>query len=288
VFHPWLIIPLHPFPISFLMQISVAHDFLPKRNSTRASMVMDLFGIGFERGRHIIAEDLSLPIDDESDDGQIVLFTGESGSGKSSLMRGTADALSQNGRSVANVDALELGNQTLIDTLPLGLNESMQLLSACGLAEAHLMLRTPEELSDGQRYRFRLALALAQGADWILADEFTATLDRRLAKVVAFNIRKLADRTCTRFLLATTHEDVTEDLAPDLHVRCRLDGEIVVETDSSLRTSDELRNDQSDKDESERGRKKKEPARSPAASGSPRRPSPTGRTSLGGITAVTP
>ena len=31
-------------------------------------------------------------------------------------------------------------------------------LAACGLSEARLLLRTPAELSDGQRYRFRLAL----------------------------------------------------------------------------------------------------------------------------------
>ncbi len=91
-------------------------------------------------------------------------------------------------------------------------------------------MRTPAELSEGQRYRFRLASALANsGSPWITADEFTATLDRTLAKVVAFNVRKLVTRTGVGLLAATTHEDVADDLAPDVLVRCGADGEIAVE-----------------------------------------------------------
>ncbi len=252
------------------MLLTVSHDFLPKQNSTQASMVMDHFGIGFEKGKHVIAEDFELPIEL----GDVVLFTGASGSGKSSLMRAASNWLcsaTETLNSVLNIDDLELGDRILIDSLPLPVDESMQLLSACGLGEAHLMLRTPAELSDGQRYRFRLALGLSQRPKWLVADEFTATLDRTLARVVACNIRRLADRTGTGFLLATTHEDVAEDLHANLHVQCRLDGEInVVRNDLS---SDPL---------------KKKECPSPPISGSAKRPSPTGRTSLGGIIAATP
>src|SRR5690606_12280225 len=119
---------------------------------------------------------------------------------------------------VLNVESLELGQQLLVDTLDLPIQESLPLLSACGLGEAHLMLRTPAELSDGQRARFRLALALSRQPNWILADEFTATLDRTLAKVIAYNVRRLATRTGVGFLLATTHTDILDDLQPSLHV----------------------------------------------------------------------
>ncbi|MCA9076063.1 MAG: hypothetical protein KDA93_13630 [Planctomycetaceae bacterium] len=260
------------------MLLSVSHDFLPKQNSTHASIVMDHFGIGFEKGQHTIAEDLELPIES----GDVVLFTGASGSGKSSLMRAASESLCKTPipatlkpqlstlNPVLNIDDLELGDRILIDSLPLPVDESMQLLSACGLGEAHLMLRTPAELSDGQRYRFRLALGLSQKPQWLVADEFTATLDRTLARVVAFNVRRLADRTNTGFLLATTHEDVAEDLHPNVHVKCRLDGEINV-----------ARNDES------ADPLKKKACPSPTISGSAKRPSPTGRTSLGGITEVT-
>ncbi|MCA9244995.1 MAG: ATP-binding cassette domain-containing protein [Phycisphaerales bacterium] len=272
------------------MRISVAHDFLPKHNSVRAAQVMDHFGIDFEHGRHVIAADLEIPIEP----GQVVLFTGASGSGKSSLMRALSEQLNDRppasrrcrGTVVVVLELLPLPDGLLVDSLNLPAGQAMNLLSSCGLGEAHLMLRTPTELSDGQRYRFRLALALSMNPQWIVADEFTATLDRTLAQVVAFNVRRLADRTGTGFLLATTHEDVTTDLAPDVHVHCRLDGEISIESSPpSVETGHGVAANHPAPHTS--AVKKKEPSPSPTNSGSPRRPDATGRTSLGGITAAT-
>ena len=218
------------------MQLNVSHAFLPKRNSTRASIVMDHFGIDFEQGRHVIAEGLELPVRP----GDVVLFTGPSGSGKSSLLRAAADELRKaagpGSDPVVDIDRLDLGSQILIDAVPGSVDEALHLLSSCGLGEAQVLLRTPAELSEGQRYRFRLALAVAQPGAWVLADEFTATLDRTLARVIAYNVQRLARRTGRGFLLATTHEDIVEDLAPDVHVRCRLEGEVEIAADEYPRT----------------------------------------------------
>lgn len=247
------------------MRLDVSHQFLPRQNSVRASLVMDHFGIDFEQGAHVIARDFEIPIQP----GQVVLFNGESGSGKSSLMRAAAQNLVASGERVIHLDQLVWGEQILVDLLALPLDSALPLLAACGLGEAHLMLRTPGELSDGQRYRFQLALALSRQPNWIVADEFTATLDRKLAGMIAFNLRKLAARTGVGFLLATTHEDVVSDLSPDLQIRCRLDGEIdVFKADDPTSPI-----------------KKKCPSWQ-QASGSRQRPSATGRISLGGITAA--
>lgn len=239
------------------MKISVGYDFLPKTMSLRACAVMDHFGVGFETGRHLIAEELELPIQP----GDVVCFTGQSGSGKSSLMRAAAGELP----GVLDIDSLELGEAILVDALGGSFAEAARWLSACGLGEAQLMLRRPGELSDGQRYRFRLALALSRKPRWILADEFTATLDRTLAKVIAFNLRRLAHNAETGFLLATTHEDILEDLQPSVHVRCNLDGAIVAE----------------------RAECKKKESALVRTCGLARGPNPTGRISLGGIIAAT-
>lgn len=245
------------------MRLNVDHEFLPKRNTVRASRVMDHFGISFETGRHVIAADLDLPLQS----GDVVCFTGDSGSGKSSLMRGVAAQLTD----VVDIDQMELQPRTLVDGLSLPFEESLELLAACGLGEARLMLRTPAELSDGQRYRYRLAVALSRRPAWVLADEFTATLDRTLARVIALNVHRQARRHGTGFLLATTHEDMLEELAPDLHIRCRL-GETPRVTDRARAGQDP--------------RKKKASGFSTNC-GSVPVPSPTGRTSLGGIIAVT-
>lgn len=202
------------------MEVSVTYDFLPKTQTTHTAMVMSHFGIDFETGKNVIAENVDLPIEV----GQVVCFTGSSGSGKSSLMRAVAAQL----QNVVNIDDLDLGSLPLIDGLECPFNETMQWLSLCGLSEAQLMLRTPAELSDGQRYRYRLAKGLALQPDWLMADEFTATLDRVLARVIACNIRKLATRQQIGFLLATTHQDMLEELQPDLHIECDLGGEIQI------------------------------------------------------------
>ncbi|MEZ5943673.1 MAG: hypothetical protein R3C18_19940 [Planctomycetaceae bacterium] len=231
----------------------------------RTSAVMDHFGIDFEQDEYVVADGLELPITS----GNVVLFSGESGSGKSSMLRAAVRQLSEESeQSIIDLDQLDLGQLTLIDALSGSVDEAMNLLSMCGLGEAHLMLRTPQELSDGQRSRFRLALAVSRKPHWIVADEFTATLDRTLAKIIAYNVRRLATRTGIGFLLATTHEDVVDDLAANVHVTCSLDGEVTIAT-------------QVDVDG------KKKVFHSTTNSGSPVRPDASGHTSLGGITAAT-
>ena len=44
------------------MKLNVAYDFRAKQPSCRAAVVMDHFGIGFETGAYVIAEDWELPI----------------------------------------------------------------------------------------------------------------------------------------------------------------------------------------------------------------------------------
>ena len=216
------------------MHLSAAHPIAPSRPSLHTAEVCDRFGLHADlhrTGTLVVADGLEVPAAPAG----VTLLTGPSGSGKSSLLRAAVAAVrSEHGENaVVDVAALELPDRPLTDALGLPFADGLSLLARCGLAEPRLLLRTPAELSDGQRFRFRLAFALARRPDGnrphlLAVDEFTAVLDRTLARVVAFNVRRLSDATGTGFLLATTHDDVAADLRPDVHVRCRLDGRVEV------------------------------------------------------------
>jgi hypothetical protein len=84
------------------------------------------------------------------------------------------------------------------------------------LSDVFALLNRPGGLSAGQQYRFRLARALAAGKPFVFADEFCSELDRITAATVAFNVHRLAKHTHTTLVLASSHDDILLDLAPDV------------------------------------------------------------------------
>ncbi|MCS6866850.1 MAG: GNAT family N-acetyltransferase [Gemmataceae bacterium] len=211
-----------------LAPITIRYRFAPQRRSWATVAVADQFGLSEDEPEYTICENLQLDIRPAD----VVLFVGPSGSGKSSLLRAVAEQL-----HALDIASEPLPEVPLIDALPGALDERLALLAACGLSEARLFLRTPQELSEGQRYRFRLgwgAATLRTAAEsdrppFLVADEFTATLDRTLAKCVAFNMRKWLARLGVGLLAATTHDDILDDLNPDVVIRCRGEGNVSVE-----------------------------------------------------------
>jgi len=175
--------------------------------------VAEAFGLGVDDYQeYVIYDDVSLKIGPMD----IVYITGESGSGKSVLLRALEKDL---GDEAVNIDSINLDlDKPIIETVGRDLNEALELLSRVGLNDAFLFLRRCKELSNGQRYRYRIAKMIESGRQWWIMDEFCATLDRETAKIVAFNVQKQARRSGRAVIAATTHMDLFEDLAPSVHI----------------------------------------------------------------------
>lgn len=159
----------------------------------------------------------------EINNGDIVYITGPSGAGKTVLLKELEKSIPASDR--VNLARVRLpSNKTLIDCIDGDLLTSLRMLSIAGLNDCFCILNQPQKLSDGQKYRFRLAMALAMKKKFIFADEFCSELDRITAAVISYNIHKFAKRTDTTFILAASHDDILLDLAPDVLVVKELSG----------------------------------------------------------------
>ena len=159
----------------------------------------------------------------EIEAGDIVYLTGPSGAGKSVLLAELQKAVPA-GRKV-NLAGIPLpDDKTLIDCIDSNLAESLRFLSLAGLNDCFCILNQPLNLSAGQQYRFRLAMALAAGKKFIFADEFCSGLDNVTAAVISYRLKRYAKRTGTTFILASSRQDILLDLAPDVLVVNRLSG----------------------------------------------------------------
>ena len=189
----------------------------------RVVEVASMFGLGLDDSRDVtVLEDLEVRIEP----GQVVYITGQSGSGKSVILKEFKEQIDV----WLDLDELKIETgKPLVDCFEGELGEALYYLSLAGLNDAFVFLRKAGELSDGQMYRFRLAQAMAAKSKCIFIDEFCAKLDRITARIIAANLRKFADKFQTTFIVATTHDDLYEDLQPDVYIenlfgtRCRVE-----------------------------------------------------------------
>ena len=201
--------------------------------SARVMETAAMFGLGVDERRSIrVVPPCEIPLPA----GGVVFVTGPSGGGKSTILHLIGRHVEADGARVIRFEALpELGDRPLVDVFKTSLGETTALLAMAGLGDAFVMLRKPSELSDGQRYRLRLAqtIDLAQRESSgvvILADEFAATLDRQTAQVIARNVRRWTSKTAHTFVAATTHDDLLEALEPDVLVSKGLGDQLQVLT----------------------------------------------------------
>lgn len=169
-------------------------------------------------------------------DGEVALFTGPSGAGKSTLLREAERALRARGVRVVRLEDVALRDRPCVDLLGRSVDEAVRALARVGLGEAECFLRRPGELSDGQRWRLRLAMAIdratrdpaARAA--LVIDECCATLDPCSTLAACATLRRAVRRTPgLRALCAGANMLLERALRPDVVVRVRAPGEARVE-----------------------------------------------------------
>lgn len=217
---------------------SLSRDFIWEGKITeKVTGVCRMFGLTVDRlAQRKVTHSCRLEIND----GDIVYITGPSGAGKSVLLSELERAVPVSDR--VSLEQFDLSTEkTLIDCIDGDLLTSLRVLSIAGLNDVFCILNQPANLSEGQKYRYRLAMALATGKKFIFADEFCSELDRLTAAVISYNIHKFAKRTATTFILASSHDDILIDLEPDILVAKELSGPAQVIYKENRRQKSEYR-----------------------------------------------
>lgn len=155
----------------------------------------------------------------------IILITGASGVGKSLLLNDISRHFStirkipnqiEERKSIAEIMSCE------------DAGEVIRYLSKFGLGEPRVLIGPFSHLSDGQKERFLIALALLQGAGPLILDEFTTRLDRRTAEIIAMNLGKILRSNKQNAFIASCHDDIVDFLKPDIHIRLCSNGKHII------------------------------------------------------------
>ena len=151
----------------------------------------------------------------EINQGDIVCITGRSGSGKSVLLRELESCIPAEYR--VNLSQVETpSDRTVVDCIEGDVYSALRAISIAGLNDTMAVLNQPSNLSEGQKWRFRLAVAISTGRKYVFADEFCSNLSRIEASAIAHKVWKYAKRTGTTFIVAASAKDFLCDLAPDV------------------------------------------------------------------------
>jgi ABC-type lipoprotein export system ATPase subunit/N-acetylglutamate synthase-like GNAT family acetyltransferase len=191
-------------------------EFSTKAEVTKRTLaVCEAFGLGVDEARHfVVFDDFQLKFNR----GDLIYLTGDSDGGKSLLLCAFKNFF---GEEAVSLDEVEVDpEETLIEGIGKDVTEAVKILSFCGLNDAFLFLRKFKELSEGQKYRYKLAKLMDRDDKrvWIV-DEFCATLDRVMAKVIAFLVQKVARSLGKTVVVASTHSDFLADFQPDIVVK---------------------------------------------------------------------
>ncbi len=204
-----------------IFSIDIELDQELDENSSIVYDVVQIFGIPLSDRSIKIVDKIEVDIKP----GDIVYMTGEPGAGKSLLLNELIKHIAKYkgifGRITLEKD-IHIEDEVLIESIWDNTEDAIRLLSMVGLNDAYLFIKRYKELSEEQKYRYRIAKVIASNYDTrkvVVSDEFCSLLDRDTARVVAYMLAKICKTRGYTLLVATTHDDLLYDLNPSVIIR---------------------------------------------------------------------
>lgn len=150
----------------------------------------------------LVDVDESFPLPTIPSEG-LILLVGSSGSGKSTILK----------KQLGHVDT-KYATMTPLYKMFSSEHRAEELLIACGLRSVPVWRRCLSTISNGERHRAEMALAIDRGVQTV--DEFSSVVDRDTAKSLAWAVKKWFSRSGQkRLVIASCHRDIIDWLLPD-------------------------------------------------------------------------
>jgi len=212
-------------PLGEPLTLTCHVEFSTKAEVTKRTMaVCEAFGLGVDEAKHFVVFD-KFSLDFRR--GNLIFITGDSGGGKTLLLKAFKGFFGDESISLTDLEVDP--EETLVEGVGEDVTEAIKILSFCGLNDAFLFLRRFKELSEGQKYRYKLAKLMnkKEKTVWIV-DEFCATLDPVMARIISYLLQKVARKLGKTVIVATTHRDLAEDFYPDILIEKGFEREVQV------------------------------------------------------------
>lgn len=171
----------------------------------RVSSVLGAFDINPEN----IKETFKGNIDIEGTEWNIGLIVGASGTGKTTIAKHLFKDLI--------VSDFRYTSKSIIDDMPKNksIGEITKVFSNVGFSSPPSWLKPYSVLSNGEKMRVDLAMAILQDHEMFCFDEYTSVVDRNVAKVGSLAVQKAIRKQNKKFIAISCHYDVKEWLQPD-------------------------------------------------------------------------
>lgn len=201
-------------------------------NSARSRAVQESFGF-VSRG---LTTNISSTFELRVNPGDVILISGPSGSGKSILLEclfrlltGRLNSLPKNMNFNAEIDGstkrCSMYTRPKMGVAPIdqfgdcSVETVLKVLAITGLAEPHTFVRPARSLSEGQKYRLGLAMALSKQPDFLFMDAFCESLDKFSSIAVCKSLRSASKEFGFGIIAATARPEFVADyLSPTIKI----------------------------------------------------------------------